>query len=97
MHTILTVIKKELIDTLRDRRTLISAIIMPALLLPFMLYGFTKLSESIMKKEEEKKLKVVLLDAPENFDVAFDTSKYNLLTDFTIEEKREEMQFYQIV
>ena len=89
MHTILTVIKKELIDTLRDRRTLISAIIMPALLLPFMLYGFTKLSERIMKKEEEKKLKVALLDAPTQFDLAFDTSRYEIITNITVEEGRD--------
>jgi len=89
MHTILTVIKKELIDTLRDRRTLISAIIMPALLLPIMLYGFTKLQTTIMKKEESKKLKVALLDAPAMFATTFDTSKYQLLSDVSIEEGRD--------
>ncbi len=89
MHTIITVIKKELIDTLRDRRTLISAIIMPALLLPIMLYGFTKLSNTIMKKEEEKKLKVAMLDAPAAFAATFDTARYELLTDVTIEEGRD--------
>ena len=89
MHTILTVIKKELIDTLRDRRTLISAIIMPALLLPIMLYGFTKLQTTIMKKEESKKLKVALLDAPAMFATTFDTSKYELLSDVTIEGGRD--------
>ena len=89
MHTILTVIKKELIDTLRDRRTLISAIIMPALLLPIMLYGFTKLQTTIMKKEESKKLKVALLDAPAMFATTFDTSKYELLSDVSIEKGRD--------
>ena len=45
MQTILTVIKKELKDTLRDRKTLISAIIMPALTLPLILFGVTALQK----------------------------------------------------
>jgi len=89
MHTILTVFKKELIDTLRDRRTLISAIIMPTILLPLMLYGFTKMSNSIMKKETEKKLKVAMLDAPQTFIEALDTARYEVISGMDIESGRD--------
>jgi len=47
MSTILTVFTKELIDTLRDRRTLITAIIMPAVAIPFLMYGMTTLMNSV--------------------------------------------------
>jgi len=79
MKTIITVFKKELLDTLRDRRTLLTAIVMPALLMPLLMYGFTQLSKSIMEKEENKKLKVALIDAPADFVSKLDTAKFELL------------------
>jgi len=79
MKTIITVFKKELLDTLRDRRTLLTAIVMPALLMPLLLYGITQLSKTIMEKEENKKLKVALIDAPADFVTKLDTAKFELL------------------
>jgi len=79
MKTVLTVFKKEIIDTLRDRRTLLTAIVMPALLMPLLLYGVTQLSKSIMEKEENKKLKVALIDAPADFVSRLDTAKFEVL------------------
>jgi sodium transport system permease protein len=57
MHTIITVIRKELKDTLRDRKTLISAILLPALTLPLILFGVTALQQSLLDKENTKKTK----------------------------------------
>lgn len=66
MHTILTVIKKELKDTLRDKKTLFSAIILPAIAIPLLLFGVTTLQKSLIEKENTKDLKIVLIDAPTN-------------------------------
>ncbi len=89
MSTILTVIKKEIIDTLRDRRTLMSAIVLPTLLIPVLLYGFSKLSSTIIKKEKEKKLSIAILNQPSDFSTYIDTSKYKLVTDMDMEKGRD--------
>src|SRR6187402_3106892 len=64
MHTIFTVIRKELKDTLRDRKTLISAIVLPALAMPLLILGVTKLQKRLSEKERTKQLKVALYNAP---------------------------------
>lgn len=79
MKTILTVFKKEMIDTLRDRRTLVTAIIMPAVLLPLLLFGITKFSKVMMDKEANKKLKLALLNPPAEFLATIDTSEVELI------------------
>lgn len=91
MNTILTVFKKEMLDTLRDKRTLLTAIVGPALLMPLLLFGMTKLTSSIMEKEENKKLKVALLDAPADFAAELDTAKFEIISGMTIETGREEI------
>ncbi|XOU94645.1 MAG: ABC transporter permease [Candidatus Kerfeldbacteria bacterium] len=54
MKEIFTVWKKELIDNFRDRRTLITAIMMPIILMPLMLIGTFKLQEYQVNQAEEK-------------------------------------------
>lgn len=89
MKTILTVFNKELIDILRDRRTLFTAIVMPALLIPVMMYGMTKLTKIIMEKEENKKLKLAVLGSPDDFLGRLDTAKIELVHGMTMETGRE--------
>ena len=91
MKTILTVFKKEVLDTLRDRRTLLTAIVMPALLMPVLMYGLTKLSTSIMEKEENKKLKIALMDAPADFAGLLDTAKFELIPGINKETGRDQI------
>ena len=76
MKTIFTVIKKELTDTLRDRKTLISAILLPALAMPLIILGVTKLQKNLMDKEQSKQLKVALIGAPENIVSQFSDSTF---------------------
>jgi len=54
MKEILTVWKKELLDNFRDRRTLITAIMMPIILMPLMLIGTFKLQEYQVNQADEK-------------------------------------------
>ena len=89
MNTILTVFKKELKDTLRDRRTLISAIIMPALLIPVLMYGGTIVVKKIMEKEENKKLKIALINPPAELVASIDTASFEIKDGYTEREGEE--------
>ncbi len=89
MNTIFTVLKKELKDTLRDRRTLISAVIIPALIIPLLLIGVTKLQTSLMKKEGDKKLKIALIGNPENFRKQLEDSTFKMFTNYKIEDAKQ--------
>ncbi|HUJ39699.1 MAG TPA: ABC transporter permease [Candidatus Acidoferrales bacterium] len=55
------VYRKELTDSLRDRRTLISTIVVPILLIPLMTIGIGGLMTSMMKKAETDVVPVMIL------------------------------------
>jgi len=61
MNTVITIFKKELIDTLRDRRTLLMMVVIPMLLFPVLMAIVFKVQISQIKKAEEKKLRVGVL------------------------------------
>jgi sodium transport system permease protein len=66
-----TVYRKELTEALRDRRTLISTLLVPLLLFPLLSVGFGALAVTLVKKAEEETPKVMLLggaDSPEVLD-----------------------------
>ncbi len=65
MKIIVTVIKKELKDTLRDRRTLFTALLLPAIVFPLMFMGMTKIETQRTEDELNKELKIGLVNAPE--------------------------------
>ena len=92
MNTILTVLKKELQDTLRDKRTLISAIILPALIIPLLIFGVTKLQKSLMDKASEKQLKIALIGTPPLFSTTFNDPKFKLIPDVSIDKGRQAIQ-----
>ncbi|WMX15873.1 ABC transporter permease [Aureispira sp. CCB-E] len=89
MHTIITVIKKELKDTLRDKKTLFSAIILPALAIPLLLMGVSSLQKDLIKKEKAKELKVVLMNAPEAVAQQFEDESINLLISADLEHAKD--------
>jgi sodium transport system permease protein len=65
---ITTVYFKELKDSLRDRRTLISTIVIPTLVMPLMFFGVGKVMSNVMTKAREDIPTVALLggvDSPE--------------------------------
>ena len=61
MNTFLTIFKKELIDTIRDRRTIIAMIIIPLLLFPVILGVWSNVQKSMTKKAKEKTLRVTVI------------------------------------
>jgi len=62
MKTVATVFKKEFIDTIRDRRTLMFMIVIPLLLFPVLFKIMFSLQEKQTRKAEEKLLRVALID-----------------------------------
>jgi len=60
MKRILTICKKELKDTIRDRRTLLSMVVLPMVLMPLLTVGMGKLMESQIQKSEEKQVRVAV-------------------------------------
>lgn len=94
MKTILTVIRKEFLDLFRDKRTLISAILVPAIAFPIIIIGIVKLQVNLLEKEKAKQLKITLINAPgtfeedifagENvkiFDLSLETAKQKIIND----------------
>ena len=58
---ILTVYLKELRDSLRDRRTLISVIVIPTFVMPAMFFGVFKIGSQIVSKAKEEIPSVMIL------------------------------------
>src|SRR5271156_782581 len=61
LHSIGIVYRKELTEALRDRRTLISTIIVPLLLFPVMIVGFASVASTLVGKAKEETPKVMIL------------------------------------
>jgi len=61
MKTFTTIFKKELKDSLRDRRTLLMMVIIPLLLFPILITISTKLQVRQIRKAQEKILKIGLI------------------------------------
>lgn len=59
---ITTIWKKELRDTVRDRRTLLSMVLIPILLMPVIMVGMFKLMESQQKSQAEQTVKVAVVN-----------------------------------
>ncbi|MEM6347315.1 MAG: ABC transporter permease [Bacteroidota bacterium] len=62
MNNIFTVARKEFLDTLRDRRTLMMMLLVPLVLFPALFYVSITIQSNQEKKAREKKLKIALID-----------------------------------
>ncbi len=63
LRNIRVVYRKELIDQLRDRRTVISMIVIPILLMPLLSIGFISLAMRLLQKAQEEGYTVMLIGA----------------------------------
>ena len=61
MKTTFTIFKKELKETLRDRRTLITMLVIPFALLPFLFYVMTIVQKSQKDKILDRKIRVAMV------------------------------------
>lgn len=64
---IFTIFKKELKDTLRDRRTIIMMLVIPTLIFPVILNVFVSVSSSFSEEAAQKKVKIGFVGAPDNY------------------------------
>ncbi|MEA1937246.1 MAG: ABC transporter permease [Patescibacteria group bacterium] len=65
LKTIFTIWKKEIRDTIRDRRTLLAMVIMPMFLMPVLTIGLFKFMDYQMEKQAEKIVKVSIIEKGE--------------------------------
>ena len=89
MNTIFTVLAKELKVTLRDKRTLISAIILPAIVIPLLIFGVTKLQKNLMNKASDKQLRIALVGTPPLFTTTFNDPKFKLISNVDVSKGTE--------
>lgn len=64
---IFTIFKKELKDTLRDRRTLMMMLVIPVLIFPIIMNVFVSISASFQKEAATKKIKIGMVGEKNNF------------------------------
>ncbi len=71
---IFTIFKKEIKDTLRDRRTIIAMIVIPILVFPLILGLVTQVSSSFEKEQKEETLNIALIsdNTSNTFTLALD-------------------------
>jgi len=62
MRTVLTVFRKEMVDTLRDRRTIVFMIVIPLLLFPTLFRVMFSVQRNQAEKAKAKNLRVVCID-----------------------------------
>lgn len=64
---IFTIFKKELKDTLRDRRTLMMMLVIPILIFPIIMNLFASVSKSFQDEAANKKIKIGIVGTENNF------------------------------
>ena len=69
MRDLIIIIRKELTELLRDRKTIINSIVLPTLLIPILMFGGIKVSQMIQESNQQKKVKIGLVNAPEEFPI----------------------------
>ena len=90
-RNVLTVYLKELKDSLRDRRTLISTIVIPTLVMPLLVFGAGTVMSRVIKKAQEEIPAVAVIGGDDSPDViaSLKTSPRLRLTALPLDWKRE--------
>jgi len=82
MNELFIIIKKELTELLRDKKTIINSIVLPTLLIPILMFGGFKVMEMIQKSNQEKALKIGLVNAPQEFVQMVKSDTLNKITNY---------------
>lgn len=67
MRDLSIIVKKELTELLRDKKTIINSIILPTLLLPILMFGAFKVTTMIQESNQQKKIRLGVAYAPADF------------------------------
>ncbi len=81
MNNIFTIVKKEFIDILRDRKTLMMTFLVPILILPFVFYFSMSASMNMMNVDETKVYPIALNSDSETLKDLFKQTNYFEITD----------------
>jgi sodium transport system permease protein len=74
--------RKELLDVIRDRRTIISMVVVPILIFPLLTIGFSGVAASLIQKSAAEKHKIAVINksqAPELFALVDTSSKVEVI------------------
>lgn len=69
MRKVGTIFRKELLDTLRDRRTLLMMVVIPLALYPVLITVFSRVEKSRQAKERVKELNIAFIDNGQGADL----------------------------
>lgn len=83
MRDLIIVIKKELTELLRDRKTIINSIVLPTLLIPILMFGGIKVSQMIQKSNQEKTITIGMVNAPEDFSKLVKSDTLNTVINYS--------------
>ena len=86
MRDLLLIIKKELSELLRDRKTIINSIVLPTLLVPILILGAVKVTQMISESDQKKTVRIGLANAPEEFMALIKKDTLNKVVTFSAEE-----------
>tara|TARA_R110002051_G_scaffold159536_2_gene230936 strand:+ start:58892 stop:60070 length:1179 start_codon:yes stop_codon:yes gene_type:complete len=89
MNDLLIIIKKELTELLRDKKTIINSIVLPTVLVPILIFGAMKVTEMIEKSNQEKSVKIGLVNAPSSF---YDLVSSDTLNKITVYEEAKDFK-----
>ncbi len=98
MNGIFVVFKKECLDTIRDRRTLVAMVLVPLVLFPLLFVGGTWLATSQMEEAAQKTLQVAVLgDEEQNATASFrrqieTASNVEMAADLPVDTARARIQ-----
>ena len=88
MNIIFSIFKKELIDVLRERRTLFFMVVIPVIVMPVIIFISLKFQEYQNKKSEEKILNIALVNESEDTkirDYILNQKGVNLIEDIDVD------------
>lgn len=83
MRDLFIIIKKELTELLRDKKTIINSILLPTLLIPVLIFGSIKVTQMISDSNQQKTVKIGLVNAPQDFMNLVKNDTLNAITNYS--------------
>ncbi|OPX26280.1 MAG: hypothetical protein B1H06_05870 [Candidatus Cloacimonas sp. 4484_143] len=89
LNKILTVYKKELLDLLRDRRTVITSFVIPVILYPLIMIGFSSMMARQEMKLDQQEMVIYIQDNIEDIDSNMIRSGFEEIENFQVMQRME--------
>ncbi len=67
MNIIFTIVKKELTELFRERKTIINSFLLPTLIAPILIIVMIKVGQFMEQKQQEQQISIGLVNAPKDF------------------------------